>query len=610
MLPIEKLKLDPNHKWLSQTDEFANGTPSDTIIFKTLTGIGATHGETLLYKFRNSIIIEPNVPVLLGKKEAVDVETGKLMYPDILVVYKGIRQSKVESYLKSDVTPKKILCTPEAYGTKVKTAIEASSFNLYDDFFMLLDECDRLIKDVDFREKIILPIEDFFKFKQKAMISATALEPSDPRFKTNGFRILKVEPQFDYAKPLNLISTNNVVGSLQKIINEEPEQDYFIFINSTDLTHSIIKLLDIETKSRVFCASTSVTKLSNEEFKDASSRLGNFKQFNFLTSRFFGAVDIKLTGKTPNVIMITDLYQAEFTMLDPYTDCVQIAGRLRNGVNKLYHITNYKSDIKVFEADTVLADIHDSFKEYNGIASRREDAITEGASKTLEQALKGTDISLMIDDNGKLNWFMVDNALLDNNVKGHYRAKKLLEKAYSLVSNFKVNSINWWFDITDAHLHQLQMKENARKRCESVAEILDIYARPVGDNGQMRFYLGKDEHVLRAQYPKEAAVYDRIGYAKMKAFHFRMGAMKRYIVKLDKKNELDNPKIKVEIQALYDVSDGIHIIEEKQMKTDGQAIFSKYGLRKKFAAKDIERWYEGKRTTGENGKVWRLTGLK
>lgn len=610
MLPTDILKLEVKHRWLSETEEFAKGTPTDTIIFKTLTGIGATHGEILLYRHRHSIIIEPNVPVLTGKRDAIDEESGKLMYPDILVVYKGIRQSKVESYLKSDVTPKKILCTPEAYEAKVKPAIENSSFDLYNDFFMLLDECDRLIKDVDFREKIILPIEDFFKFKQKAMISATVIVPSDPRFEENGFRILKIEPQFDYAKPITLISTNNVVGSLQKVIKSEPEQDYFIFVNSTNLTHSIIKLLDIETKSRVFCASTSVTKLSNEEFKDASSRLGNFKQFNFLTSRFFGAVDIKLNGKKPNVIMITDLYQAEFTTLDPYTDSVQIAGRLRNGVNKLYHITNYKSDIKVFHEEAVLKNIHDSFKEYKGIADRKEDATTEGARKTLEQALKGTGISLMIDDNGKLNWFMVDNALLDNKVKGYYRAKKLLEKAYSLVSNFKVKSINWWFDITDAHLHRFQMKENARKRCESVADILDIYARPIGDDGNMRFYLGKDEHVLRAQYPEEAAIYDRIGYAEMKAFQFRMGAMKRYIVKLDKKNELDNPKMKVEIQALYDLSDGVHVIEEKEMKADVQAIFNKYRMRKKFAANDIKRWYDSTRTTGENGKVWKLRGLK
>ena len=39
--------------------------PSNCILDKTLTGLGATHSE--IYSKRSSIIIEPNVPVILGK---------------------------------------------------------------------------------------------------------------------------------------------------------------------------------------------------------------------------------------------------------------------------------------------------------------------------------------------------------------------------------------------------------------------------------------------------------------------------------------------------------------------------------------------------------------
>ena len=39
--------------------------PTNTILYKTLTGLGATYGE--LKANRNSIIIEPNVPVIVGK---------------------------------------------------------------------------------------------------------------------------------------------------------------------------------------------------------------------------------------------------------------------------------------------------------------------------------------------------------------------------------------------------------------------------------------------------------------------------------------------------------------------------------------------------------------
>ena len=39
--------------------------PTNTILDKTLTGLGATHSE--IHSKRNSIIIEPNVTVILGK---------------------------------------------------------------------------------------------------------------------------------------------------------------------------------------------------------------------------------------------------------------------------------------------------------------------------------------------------------------------------------------------------------------------------------------------------------------------------------------------------------------------------------------------------------------
>jgi hypothetical protein len=41
--------------------------PTNTIIYKTLTGIGATTLE--MESARNSIIMEPNVPVIKGKKQ-------------------------------------------------------------------------------------------------------------------------------------------------------------------------------------------------------------------------------------------------------------------------------------------------------------------------------------------------------------------------------------------------------------------------------------------------------------------------------------------------------------------------------------------------------------
>ena len=71
------------------------------------------------------------------------------------------------------------------------------------------------------------------------------------------------------------------------------------------------------------------------------------KRYNFFTSRFFNAVDMELEEQ-PHVIMLTDVYFAEHTMIDPYTDAIQIVGRFRNGVSSITYISNIVLHWKVF----------------------------------------------------------------------------------------------------------------------------------------------------------------------------------------------------------------------------------------------------------------------
>lgn len=47
-----------------------------------------------------------------------------------------------------------------------------TSTPVYEDYFLLFDECEKAIQDVGYRGDIYLPVEDFFKFNGKAMVSA------------------------------------------------------------------------------------------------------------------------------------------------------------------------------------------------------------------------------------------------------------------------------------------------------------------------------------------------------------------------------------------------------------------------------------------------------
>lgn len=57
--------------------------PTNTILYKKLTGLGATYGE--IRANRSSIIIEPNVPVIVGK-----CNDDKHKDDNLFGVYEGI----------------------------------------------------------------------------------------------------------------------------------------------------------------------------------------------------------------------------------------------------------------------------------------------------------------------------------------------------------------------------------------------------------------------------------------------------------------------------------------------------------------------------------------
>ena len=99
-----------------------NEIPTDCILSKRIPGCGATTLE--LTTDRNSIIIVPNVPVILSKVKK---------FPNLLGVYEDVTISGVVAYLKEN-SRYKIMTTPESFG-KIKVACEKCSINIYSEFF-------------------------------------------------------------------------------------------------------------------------------------------------------------------------------------------------------------------------------------------------------------------------------------------------------------------------------------------------------------------------------------------------------------------------------------------------------------------------------------------
>ena len=260
---------------------------SNIILNKRLSGVGATHCEIIAP--RNSIIVVPNIPIITCK-----VERHKNS-DNLFGVMQYVSERDITKYLERTLSQNKnikIMVTPESFN-KVRRAFDDMDINMYETCFLLLDECHKFIKERDFRQDITLPFKSFFKFKEKALVSATPITPSDPRFIEQNFRTVKVEPQYFSLFVISVIPTNDIrkMFSLNYSWvkpNKIPSVPQCIFVNSASIIADLINQSKLNDISSIFCSEKSANKLRSEGFNNVHTdwKPEYEKPFMFFTSRF------------------------------------------------------------------------------------------------------------------------------------------------------------------------------------------------------------------------------------------------------------------------------------------------------------------------------------
>jgi hypothetical protein len=75
-------------------------------------------------------------------------------------VHKGIDVNDIKAYLlRDEIEYKKILTTPEGFIKKVLKAFKDDMATLLNTYFLLYDECERIITDVSYRGAIAAPLD-------------------------------------------------------------------------------------------------------------------------------------------------------------------------------------------------------------------------------------------------------------------------------------------------------------------------------------------------------------------------------------------------------------------------------------------------------------------
>ena len=497
---------------------------TNTILNKTITGIGATYSE--IKAPRHSIIIEPTRPVIYGK-----THDPKHKDDNLKGVCQGVYQDEIADYIETSLRQHKwikILTTPESF-RKVQEAFKDLDIDIrFDGYFLLFDECQKMVKDCDYRSDITLPMDLFFQCRDKAIVSATPpTHYADTRL--NDFQMVKLCPDYDYQMDFQLYTTNNVLQRTRELLEslESDESPVFFFVNSTDMIWSLMKQLGVKDESAVFCSEKSVNKLRGLKFRKAYEdwEVKRMERYNWLTSRFNSAFDIELQEVLPNVVMLTDCYIADYTMIDPYMDAVQIVGRFRNGVNRIYHVSNCDWRNPIKSRGQIEESFHTQKIVYDYMGTMAYSASTAAQREEFRRAQATIPFTRFLDEDNEVDPYKVDNYIDEETVKVTYNNYDRLLGAYQECGYFNVNHTSKSYKFGDYERLKIESKAASirEKRKEIVAQLEQLGTCDTELECQFKRDLEFADHLI-------VEAYDLIGKAEIERLRYSVTKIRKAVI--------------------------------------------------------------------------------
>lgn len=198
------------------------------------------------------------------------------------------------------------------------------------------------------------------------------------------------------------------------------------------------------------------------------------KRYNFFTGRFYTAFDLELPYK-PDLVMLTDPFNAEYTILDVETDCIQICGRFRNGINSATHIYRVNPEIIVKSREQVEWEISAHEFAYTTINTLYNSADSREGRFAFDSALRTLPFRKFQYEDFTKNWFAIDNEINEVLVQGRYQTLLFIQEWYSSCHFFNPTFTLCKYNEEDAKLKIVRnarsVKDKRRKMVQLLSEI-------------------------------------------------------------------------------------------------------------------------------------------
>ena len=357
-----------------------------------------------------------------------------------------------------------------------------------------------------------------------------------------------------------------------------------------------MKQLGYLKNSAVFCSDKSVDKLKLLHFKNAYAewKPENMKRVNWLTSRFYNALDVEISDR-PNVVMFTDCYFAEFTMIDPFTDAIQIVGRFRNGVQDIYHIANTKASFPLHnnsKAVLTYVRIQEWIYRYVNQWYNRSRGIV---SEALLDIMSTMPYNRWLDKDGHKNHFAIDNYVNGEMMKTYYRGSEYLLYAYQHTGAFIVQHRNFIYPIGDLERLQRECSGlSVQEKRRIIVNQLELLGETEADVEFKRDLIASDAFIVEA--------YDILGKDELERLDYRMKPIREAMIIKQHQQEAKTTDVVRLVNNSFNKGRWYSL---RYIKEDLKSIYKKMNIphKKAITAQTIKEYFDVKewRKSNERG---------
>jgi hypothetical protein len=179
--------------------------------------------------------------------------------------------------------------------------------------------------------------------------------------------------------------------------------------------------------------------------------------------------------------MITDPYMAEYTILDIDTDCIQICGRFRNGVNSATHIYRAAPDTVAKSREQIEWEISAHEFAYETINTLYNSAETKEHRFAFGEVLETLPYRKFQYPDFTKNWFAIDNEINAVVAKGRYQSRTSIMEWYTECHFFNPTFSPCEYDEEDKDFKIIRAARSVKDKRRKMVELLSTIEEPTSE---------------------------------------------------------------------------------------------------------------------------------